>query len=530
MYKVIATDGFDAAGADVFKAAGDIQLDVRKGASADEVLQVIGEYDGLIVRSATKVTPAIIEAGTRLKVIGRAGVGVDNVDVPAASRRGIVVMNTPEANTISTAEHTVAMMFAVARQIGYADAAMKAGKWEKKSLKGVELYGKTLGVIGFGRIGRWVARIAKSVGMEILAYDPLVTAERIREQEATPASLDEIYARSDVITVHTPLNDNTKNLMCAATIAKMKKGVMLINCARGGIINENDLCDALDSGQVGGAALDVFGKEPSDNERLRQYRQVTLTPHIAASTGEAQSKVSVEIAQQIVRFLKDGVVANAVNMPSMDAERMRKVTPYVALGSRLGTALAQLVRGKIVALEITYEGTLEAMDVAPVTSAVISGLLAHRVDGVNFVNARLIAADCGLKITERKTASVSAYTNLLQLEAKVEGHPSSMIAGTIFGEDRQHPRIVRVDNFHVDALPEGYLLFLVHRDAPGVIGKIGTVLGDNNININRMTCDRLKPGELNVGVFSLDHDVPPDVLNKLTTIDGISEAVRVALL
>jgi D-3-phosphoglycerate dehydrogenase len=529
MYKVIATDGFDASGIDVFTQAGGIQLDVRKSTSAEELLQLIGAYDALIVRSATKVTAAVIEAGTKLKAIGRAGVGVDNVDVPVASRRGIVVMNTPEANTISTAEHTVAMLFALARQIAQADASMKAGKWEKKALKGVELYGKIIGVIGFGRIGRWVARICKSVGMEVLAYDPLVTAERVREAEATPATLADIFTKSDVITVHTPLNSDTKNLICAATIATMKKGVMLVNCARGGIINENELCDAIEAGHVAGAALDVFVKEPTDNARLQKYPQLTLTPHIAATTEEAQSKVSVEIARQLVKFLKDGVIANAVNVPSMDADKMRKVLPFVELGGRLGSVLAQVARGTTTTLEITYEGTLEGMDVTPITNAIVCGMLACGMDGVNQVNARLLASECGLTVTERKTSARSAYTNLIRLDAVVQGRGPTSIAGTIFGEDQQHPRIVRVNHFHVDAIPEGYLLFLVHRDAPGVIGKIGTALGDAGININRMTCDRLKPGETNVGVFSIDQDVPPAVLAKLNAIGGIIEAIRVAL-
>ena len=529
MYKVIATDGFDASGVDIFTQAGGIQLEVRKSTSAEELLQLIGAYDGLIVRSATKVTAAVIAAGTKLKVIGRAGVGVDNVDVPAASRRGIVVMNTPEANTISTAEHTLAMMFALARQIAQADATMKQGKWEKKALKGVELYGKTIGVIGFGRIGRWVARICKSIGMDVLAYDPQVTAERVREAEAVPATLDEIYAKSDVITVHTPLNSATKNLICAATMAKMKKGVLLVNCARGGIINEQELCDAIEAGQVAGAALDVFVKEPTDNARVQQYPQLTLTPHIAASTEEAQSKVSIEIARQLVKYLNDGVIANAVNVPSMDAEKMRKVMPFVELGGRLGSVLAQIARGTTTALEITYEGTLESTEVTPITNAIICGMLAHSMEGVNQVNARLLAVECGMTVTERKTSARSAYTNLIRLDATVQGRGPTSIAGTIFGDDQQHPRIVRVNHFHVDAIPEGFLLFLVHRDAPGVIGKIGTVLGDAKININRMTCDRLKPGETSVGVFSIDQDTPASVLATLNAIPGIVEAIRVAL-
>jgi D-3-phosphoglycerate dehydrogenase len=325
------------------------------------------------------------------------------------------------------------------------------------------------------------------------------------------------------------LNSDTKNLICAATLAKMKKGVMLVNCARGGIINEQELCDAIEAGQVAGAALDVFVKEPTDNARLQQYPQLTLTPHIAASTEEAQSKVSVEIARQIVKYLKDGVIANAVNVPSMDAEKMRKVMPFVELGGRLGSTLGQIARGTTTALEITYEGTLEGADMRPITNAIVCGMLARNMEGVNQVNARLLAAECGMTVTERTTSARSAYTNLIRLDATVQGRGPTSIAGTIFGDDQQHPRIVRVNHFHVDAIPEGFLLFLVHHDAPGVIGKIGTALGDAKININRMTCDRLKPGETNVGVFSLDQDIPATVLATLNAMTGIVEAIRVAL-
>lgn len=529
MHKVIATDGFDADGIALIKEAGCIQLDVKKGVTADEALKLIPEYDGIIVRSATKVNAAMIEAGKKLKVIGRAGVGVDNVDVPAASRRGIVVMNTPEANTISTAEHTVSMLMALARRIAEADASMKAGRWDKKNLKGVEVFGKTIGIIGFGRIGRHVANVCKALGMQILAYDPVVSGERVSEAGATAVKLDDLFAQSDFITVHTPLNEQTKNLICKDTIARMKKGVRLINCARGGIINENDLCDAIDAGIVAGAAIDVFPKEPNENRRIESYGQIVLTPHIAASTGEAESKVSLEIARQMVAFFKDGVIMNAVNVPALDSEKSKILMPFVSLGTKLGSFLAQLAKGRVQELDVTYQGSIGVADVTPVTNAIICGALSHNMEGVNQVNAKLLAAECGMKVAETKTGSAGAYAHLIRVEAKGNGGSKVSAAATIFGDEQQHPRIVRVNNYHVDALPEGYLLILVHRDAPGVIGKIGTVLGDARVNINRMTCDRLKPGETNVGVFSVDQDVTPDVLETINKIDGILEAIRIAL-
>lgn len=527
MYKVIATDGMDQAGIDVFKSTSGITLEVRKGVKPDELLNIIGDYDGLIVRSATKVTAEVIEAGKKLKVIGRAGVGVDNVDVKAASRRGIVVMNTPEANTISTAEHTVAMMCALARQIPRADALMKQGQWEKKALTGVELYGKTLGIIGFGRIGSWVARICQGFGMQVLAYDPVVAPERILEAGATPVSLDELFAQSDFITVHTPVNNETRNLVRKETIAKMKDGVRLINCARGGIFNEDDLCDAIDSGKVAGAALDVFPKEPNENTRLLKYHQLVLTPHIAASTDEAQSRVSVEIARQIVQYLTSGLITNAVNVPAVSSQVLQQLLPFVELGSRMGTMLAQIAPGKLTQLNVSYEGELAAMDTAPITNAITASLLAANVEGVNQVNARLIADEIGLKVTEHKTTSSKNYANYIRAEVSRSGAEPVSVGATIFGENRQHPRIVRINHSHVDAVPEGYLLIVPHVDQPGILGKIGTILGNHNINISRMTCDRLQPGSTNFGVYTTDQDIPEHVLEEIRAVKGILGAYRV---
>ena len=529
MYKVIATDGMAPAGVAVFDECPEVELEVRKGVTAEELLELIPEYDGLIVRSATKVTPEVIAKGTKLKVIGRAGVGVDNVDLKAASLRGIVVMNTPEANTISTAEHTVAMMFSLARKTPQADASMKDGKWEKKKFAGVELYGKTLGVIGFGRIGRWVARISNAVGMHVLAFDPMVSGDRVREAGATPATLDEIFAQSDVITVHTPVNNETRNLVRAETLAKMKDGVRVINCARGGIINEDDLCDALESGKVAGAAFDVYPKEPNENARLLKYEQLVLTPHIAASTDEAQSKVGIEIARQICEFLSTGTITNAVNVAAITPQLRQELLPFVELSSALGKIVAQLAAGKVKQLQVSYEGALEAIDVQPITSALLCGVLSYNTEGVNQVNARLLAEESGLKVSETKTAHSVNYANYIKLTASCEKGEEVEIGATIFGEDRQHPRIVRINHSHVDAVPEGHLLIVPHVDQPGLLGKVGTMLGDHSINISRMTCDRLKPGASNVGVYTTDNPIPEEVVAQIRGIDGVLDAHRIVL-
>jgi len=529
MLKVIATDGMAPAGVEVFEKAEGIELEVRKGVDADELLKIIPEYDGIIIRSATKITEEVIDAGKKLKAVGRAGVGVDNVDIKAASRRGIVVMNTPQANTISTAEHTIAMIFSLARRIPEADAYMKKGEWAKKKLKGVELYGKTLGVIGYGRIGRWVAKVCQSVGMKILAFDPMVSDDKIRETDATPAALDELFKQSDFITVHTPVNNETRNMINKETIATMKDGVRLINCARGGIINEADLCDAIDAGKIAGAALDVFPKEPNQNKRLEEYPQIILTPHIAASTGEAQSKVGVEVAEEMVDYLLNGAISNAINATAMGEEERKQILPFVEFGSRLGSILAQVAYGDVKSIRIVCEGTLNNVDITPITRAIISGVLSYNVDGVNQVNAELMAEEQGLKIEKIKTGNVKGYTNFIRVEAVNEKGKMNSVGGTIFGEKHQHPRIVRINDFHVDVIPEGFMLILVHRDAPGIIGKVGTILGDANINICRMTCDSLKPGEVNVGAFGINQAIPEDVLKAIKETDGVMEAHCVSL-
>ena len=529
MSKVIATDGMASDGVEIFEKADGIELEVRKGVDADELLKIIPEYDGIIIRSATKVTEEVLAAGKKLKAVGRAGVGVDNVDIKSASRRGIVVMNTPQANTISTAEHTIAMIFSLARRIPEADAYMKKGEWAKKKLKGVELYGKTLGVVGYGRIGRWVAKVCQSVGMKIVAFDPMVSDDKIRETDATPATVEELFKISDFITVHTPVNNETRNMINKDTIAIMKDGVRLVNCARGGIINEDDLCDAVESGKVAGAALDVYPKEPNQNKRLETYSQIILTPHIAASTGEAQSKVGVEVAEEMVEYLVNGAISNAINATAMGEEERKQILPFVEFGSRLGSILAQVACGDVKSLRIVCEGTLNNVDITPITRSIISGVLSYNVEGVNQVNAELMAEEQGLKIEKIKSSNIKGYTNFIRVEAINEKGEMNSVGGTIFGEKNQHPRIVRINDFHVDVIPEGFLLILVHKDAPGIIGKVGTIIGDANINICRMTCDSLKPGEVNVGAFGINKSIGEDVLERIKNTEGVMQAHCVSL-
>jgi D-3-phosphoglycerate dehydrogenase len=529
MLKVIATDGMAPDGVEIFEKADGIELEVRKGVDADELLKIIPEYDGIIIRSATKVTEEVLSVGKKLKAVGRAGVGVDNVDIKAASRRGIVVMNTPQANTISTAEHTIAMIFSLARRIPEADAYMKKGEWAKKKLKGVELYGKTLGVIGYGRIGRWVAKVCQSVGMKIVAFDPMVSDDKIRETDATPATVEELFKVSDFITVHTPVNNETRNMINKNTIATMKDGVRLVNCARGGIINEDDLCAAVESGKVAGAALDVFPKEPNQNKKLENYPQIILTPHIAASTGEAQSKVGLEVAEDMVDYLVNGAISNAINATAMGEEERKQILPFVEFGSQLGSILAQVAYGDVKSLRIVCEGTLNNVDITPITRAIISGVLSYNVEGVNQVNAELMAEEQGLKIEKIKSSTVKGYTNFIRVEAVNEKGEMNSVGGTIFGGKNQHPRIVRINDFHVDVIPEGFLLILVHKDAPGIIGKVGTILGNADINICRMTCDSLTAGEVNVGAFGVNKAINEDVLGKIKSTEGVMQAHCVSL-
>ncbi len=524
--KVLVSDNISEKGVELMKKAG-LKVDVKTGLSPEELKSIIGEYHGLVIRSATKVTADVIEAAQNLKVIGRAGSGLDNVDKEAATKRGIVVMNTPGGNTITTAEHTIAMMFALARNIPQATASMKEGKWEKKKFMGVELFNKTLGVIGLGNIGTQVAKRALALQMNVIGYDPYLSDEKARQLGIEKVSLDEIFERSDFITLHTPLTDDTRNLINKDTIAKMKDGVRIINCARGGIVNEKDLYEALEAGKVAGAALDVFEKEPPEDLTLVKHPKVICTPHLGASTREAQENVAVAVAEQIIDYLINGIIRNAVNFPSIPADEVPLLSPYIQLAEKMGAFIAQLYEGGITEATLEFRGAAQELNTKPVTIAAIKGLLEPVIpETVNFVNAPLIAKERGIEVKETKSPEAGDYHSMLTLRVKANGK-SHYVEGTLYG--KKDPRLVKVDEFPVEIIPEGIMLYIHNHDRPGVIGNIGSTLGKNNINIARMHFGREKPGGMAISVVSVDQDVPEDVLKEIRALPNIVDVKVVRL-
>ncbi len=483
MAKVLVSDNLAAQGLDVLRRASGIELVEKPGLPPDELLVEIADAEGLVIRSNTKVTAEVIAAATNLKVIGRAGIGVDNVDVAAATARGIAVLNTPEGNNITTAEHAIALLVSLARHIPQATASMKAGKWEKKKFQGMELYNRTLGVIGLGNIGRIVALRAQGLGMKVVAYDPPISKEAAGKLGVELVSMDELFARSDAITVHVPKTKDTTGMLNKKTFAKMKPGVLLINAARGGIIDEADLYAALDSGQVGGAALDVFVEEPPPSDHpLLGHDRLICTPHLGASTEQAQVNVSVAVAEQVRDYLLEGIVRNAINVPSISPELREEMAPYFALAEKLGRFHGQLAASKIHQVEVEYAGEVAEMRTAPITIVVLKGLLENISDRVNMVNAPLIAQERGIKIIESKVSRAQDFTSCITV--RVKGTVDRLIAGAVFHGGQ--PRIVRIDDFMLEAIPEGPTLFLLNHDEPGVVGTVGTVLGEGGINISRM--------------------------------------------
>ncbi|MGD8983440.1 MAG: phosphoglycerate dehydrogenase [Desulfobacteraceae bacterium] len=525
--KVLISDSLSELGVKVFQETPGIEVDVNTGLTPEELKGVIGQYHGLVIRSATKVTARIIEVADNLKVIGRAGIGLDNVDIPAASKRGIVVMNTPEANTITTAEHTIAMMMALSRNIPQATSSLKGGKWEKKKLQGRELYNKTLGLIGAGKIGRIVADRAKGMKMKVIVFDPYITPEALEKLDLEPVSFEELLKRSDYITIHTPRTDETLNMVNKKTIAKMKKGTMLINCARGGIVNEEDLHEALESGHLGGAAFDVFATEPPGNIKLMGLPNFICTPHLGASTREAQDNVAVDVAEQIVAYLMHGTVKNAVNVPSIGPELMNILRPYAILAEKMGSLQTQLVDSGILEVQISYSGKVTEYDVTPLTTAMIKGLLTPILkDDVNFVNASFIAADRGIKVVESKTKTSEDFASLLMLKVKsMEG--VNIVSGTIFGKTM--PRILRINDFYLEAIPEGHILLIHNEDIPGVIGRIGTTLGKHKVNIGRMHVGQERAKKQNVILLTTDVSVKDDILDIVRALDHVFSARRIEL-
>jgi len=525
--RVLVSDPLSDVGIKILEETPGIEVDVNTGLTPEEVSGIVGPYHGLIIRSATKVTAATIEAATNLKVVGRAGIGLDNVDIPAASRRGIVVMNTPEGNTITAAEHTMAMIMALSRNIPQATASLKEGKWEKKKLQGRELFNKTLGLIGAGHIGRVVAERARGMKMKVIAYDPYIKPETIEKLDIEPVSFDELLRRADYITIHTPRTDETMDMINKETIGKMKKGAMVINCARGGIVNEEDLYDALVSGHLQGAALDVFSKEPPGVTKLMGLPNFICTPHLGASTQEAQDNVAKMVAEQVIAYLLHGTVKNAVNVPGISAELMSILRPYAVLAEKMGSLQTQLTDSGITEVQINYAGKIADYDVSPLTTAMLKGLLEPILkEDVNFINAALIASDRGIKVVESKTSTSEDFASLIMLKVKsLEGE--NIISGTIFGKTM--PRILRINNFYLEAIPEGHILFIRNNDVPGVIGRITSKLGEHQINISRMQVGQEKEKKQNVILLTTNTPVGDDILEDLRRFEEVYSARRIAL-
>ncbi len=520
--KVLVSDKISDKGVEILKKAG-LKVDVKTGMKPDELKACIGEYHGLVIRSATKVTADIIDAAKSLKVIGRAGSGLDNVDKAAASKKGIVVMNTPGGNTITTAEHTIAMLFALARMIPQATASMKAGQWEKKKFMGVELFNKTLGIVGLGNIGNQVAKKAQGLEMMVIAYDPFLSEDRAKALGIEKVELPEVFSRADFITIHTPMTPETKNLINAETIRKMKDGVRIINCARGGIVNEKDLYEALKSGKVAGAALDVFEKEPAGPENpLLGLDNVICTPHLGAATEEAQENVAIAVAEQIADYLVRGTIRNAVNFPSIPADQVARLQPYLSLAEKLGSFAAQTYEGGITGVTIEYLGEAAELNTAPVTIAALKGLLTPILEEtVNFVNAPFIAKERGIEVKETKSDDAGDYQSILALRIKTKDK-ERYFAGTLFS--KKDPRIVRIDNFAVEIVPEGIMLMIYNNDKPGVIGNLGSFFGKNNINIARMYFGRESAGGMAISVMSIDSPITPGNLEEIKKMPNVLSA------
>ncbi len=517
MPKVLISDKMDPKAAQIFRERG-VEVDEITGKTKDELIAIIDQYDGLAIRSATKATKEVIAAAKNLKVIGRAGIGVDNVDIPAASAAGVVVMNTPFGNSITTAEHAIALMFALARQLPEADASTQAGKWEKNRFMGVELTSKTLGLIGAGNIGSIVADRALGLKMKVIAYDPFLTPERAIDLGIEKVTLDDLLARADFITLHTPLTNETRNILSREALAKTKKGVRIINCARGGLIDEAALKDALDSGQVGGAALDVFVEEPATASPLFGTPNFISTPHLGASTSEAQVNVAIQVAEQMADFLLSGGVTNALNMPSLSAEEAPKLKPYMALAERLGSLVGQLAHDNLTKISIEVEGAAAQLNIKPITGAVLAGLMRRYSDTVNMVNAPFLAKERGLDIREVRHDKEGNYQTLVRVSVQTEAGEKS-VAGTLFGDGGA--RLVEIFGIKVEADLAGDMLYIVNEDAPGFIGRLGSALGEASINIGTFHLGRRAAGGEAVVLLSVDASIPEPVLWQLCKLPGV---------
>ena len=526
--KVLISDSLSKEAVAILEAEKEFKVDVNTKLTPEELKKVIAGYDALIVRSGTKVTKDIIDAADKMKIIGRAGVGLDNVDVDAASKKGIIVVNTPGGNTISTAEHAFSMMMALSRNIPQADLSTKKGEWERKKFMGVELYGKTLGIIGLGRIGTEVAKRAISFEMRVLAYDPYLSVDRAKELGVESVDFKTLLKESDYITVHTPLTDETRHMISTEEFGITKKGLRVINCARGGIIDEDALARAIESGRVAGAAFDVYEEEPPTNSKLLKLSdKVVLTPHLGASTEEAQVNVAIDIANTVRDVLLGRGVKNAVNVPCVDPDICKIIDPYLKLAENIGSMQSQLAEGHIKKVRIGYVGDILKYDLSPFTVSLMKGMLTPILqETVNFVNALVIAKERGITIVETKTAEAQDFASLISVEVETDKGNNSLV-GTLF--TKVDPRIVKINEFYVDCVPSGYMLVISNKDVPGIIGQIGTILGENKINIAAMSFGRNEKGGKAVSILNIDSDVPKEVLDQIRHAKNIYEVRLVKL-
>jgi len=517
--KVLIADQLSPAAVEIFRIRG-VDADVQTGLSKGALIDVVGGYEGLAIRSATKVDTDVLAAAGRLKVIGRAGIGVDNIDVPAATAAGVVVMNTPFGNSITTAEHAIAMMFALARQLPAADASTQAGKWEKNRFMGVELYGKTLGLIGAGNIGSIVADRANGLKMHVIAYDPYLLPERAVEIGVQKVELDELLARADIVTLHTPLTDKTRNILSAEAIGRARRGVMIINCARGGLVDEQALREALESGQVGGAAFDVFTDEPAKANPLFGAPNLVATPHLGASTNEAQENVALQVAEQISDYLLTGAVTNALNTPSVTADEAPRLKPFIALAERLGAFAGQMVDVGLQGVDVAYEGEVASLNVRPLTAAALAGFLRPMLSEVNMVSAPALARERGLTISESRQDTSPVYDSLIRLTVSTEMGRRAFAGTVIAGA----PRIVEVKGMELDAAFAPAMLYVNNLDKPGFIGALGALLGEAGVNIATFNLGRVAQDEDAIALVGVDQAPDPALLERIRRLPHVKEA------
>lgn len=525
--RVLVSDSLSEKGVEILRNSG-LSVDVNTKLSKEDLLKVIGDYDGLVVRSATKVTAEVLNAAKNLKVVGRAGAGLDNIDLPASTKKGVVVMNTPGGNTITTAEHAISMLLAMLRMIPQATASLKNGKWEKSKFTGTEFYNKTLGIVGMGRVGSHVAKLGQGLMMNVLAFDPYLSPENAQKMGVELVTLQDIYRRSDFITIHSPLTPETRNLINADAINQMKDGVMIVNCARGGIVDEDALYEGLKSKKIGAAAFDVFVKEPADpNHPLLTLDNFISTPHLGASTTEAQENVALAIAEQMVDYLTKGVIRNAANFPSVSPDVLPRLQPYITLSEKLGAFQASICEGGIEKVSIEYRGKVAELNIAPLTIAAVKGLLTPILeDTVNFVNATSIAQERGITIEESINKDAGDYISLITITVTTNTGTNTA-KGALFS--RRDPRIIELNGFPLEVVPEGYMLVLTNVDKPGVVGNTGTLLGQHNINIARMQFGRDIPGGKVVSVISIDTPASDELLDNIRKLPNVLSVKQIKL-